>query len=456
MRKFVYILFFLIPFQGMPQQTYQLTGQIRDLPEHKVYLLNFYGERNTLLDSTLTDQRGQFTFPLSWDLAPGMYRVNWGKDKFTDLVFNRENIQFQSYAEPTADSVVILQSQENKLYYDYLKIDRVNQTKLELLQPLVEYYPNDQFYKLVSAEYEMIQRTQKSLLDSLSDQYPGSYAVKLFKVYQTPFLSAALTTENRMAYLKQHYFDLTDFTDTSLLRSSAFANKAISYLSLYGNARMPQKQLELEFIKGVTVIMNSASVNSDVYKFLLDYLVGGFDKYHFDEVIEYMAENFSDPFSCEDAEKKSALQKKLDTFKKIAIGKPAPKLEVADTSGRLVDLYEIPADYTLVIFWSSDCPHCTNMIPRVKEIYSHQQPKKMEIMAVSVDTSRSSWLYILNQEKLNWINVSDLKGFNGPSADAYNIYATPTMFLLDRNKMIIAKPISIRELEKVLRENKLL
>ncbi len=76
-------------------------------------------------------------------------------------------------------------------------------------------------------------------------------------------------------------------------------------------------------------------------------------------------------------------------------------------------------------------------------------------MSVSLDTSRNEWTTFLREQKLNWLNVSELKGFNSASADAYNIFATPTMFLLDREKKIIAKPISYRELEQDLMENKI-
>ena len=60
------------------------------------------------------------------------------------------------------------------------------------------------------------------------------------------------------------------------------------------------------------------------------------------------------------------------------------------------------------------------------------------------------------RDKLNWVNISELKGFNSKATDDFNIYATPTMFLLDRNKVILAKPISYRELEQVLHDQKLL
>jgi hypothetical protein len=74
-------------------------------------------------------------------------------------------------------------------------------------------------------------------------------------------------------------------------------------------------------------------------------------------------------------------------------------------------------------------------------------------MTVSIDTSRNEWVTFIREQKLNWLNGSDLKGFNSEPADEYNIFATPTMFLLDRDKKILAKPISYRELEQDLKEN---
>jgi len=335
--------------------------------------------------------------------------------------------------------------------------ERISQAKLELLQPVVDYYPDqDAFYFNAVANYEQVQRRQESMLDSLKQAFPGSYAVKILSLYSTPFLPASLPPDSRLIFLKQHYFDNVDFNDTALLRSNAWPNKAISYLALYSSNRLAQKQLEAEFIKAVTVMLSDAGGNPEIFKFLLDYLVSGFDKYHFEDVITYLAENFQDPYSCEDQEKKSALQKKLETFKKIAIGQTAPDFEIPDTKGQPVKLSGIDVEYTLLIFWSSECGHCTEMLPKAKALYDAQKPKRYEVLAVSIDTSRSEWMQVVNEEKLSWINASELKGFDGKSADLYNIYATPTMFLLDRDKKIVAKPISYRELEVVLKQQGLL
>jgi peroxiredoxin len=356
----------------------------------------------------------------------------------------------------TPDSTVILSSNENMVYYFFNGYDRKIQSKLELILPLLDFYPEkDAFYQQVAVEYERLQKDDRRTLDSLSGLYPGSYAVRMFRIQQTPFLPSGITKDDRIAYLKQHFLDDVDFKDTLTLHSNAWANKAISYLSLYSNNKYNQKQLESEFIKAVTVILSKASVNAEVYKFLLDYFVGGFDKYHFDAVITYMADNFQDPFSCEDQARKTQLQKKLENFKRISVGKVAPDISVPDPKGKMIRLSDIKSEYTLLVFWSSECGHCAQMLPQLKELYEKQKPKRWEVMTVSLDTSRTEWTSFLKEQKLNWLNGSELKGFNSVSSDEYNIFATPTMFLLDRDKKILAKPISYRELDQALKENKI-
>ncbi|MFZ4521639.1 MAG: redoxin domain-containing protein [Bacteroidales bacterium] len=450
------LLVSLLAVAGLLQAQRKIEGTIRGFGANRVFLMSIYGEKTKAIDSTTSDANGHFSFMII-NRLPGMYRLQWAKDGLVDLVWNQEDVEFVTTAKNAEDSLQIIRSEENKINREYSRLDRINQAKLQLLMPVVDYYPvKDPFYSSVAGEMELTQTSQQHFLDSLVKRSPGALAVRIAKAYQTPFIPAGMNKDDRVAFLKQHYFDKLDFSDTALLRSMVFVNKSIAYLSLYSNNRMPQKQLEAEFIKAVNVMLGAASVNPVIYKFWLDYLVGGFDKYHFDEVITYIADNFQDPSSCEDQERKSALQKKLDTFKKIAIGKIAPDLEVPDTKGKPVKLAEIKSEFTLVVFYASTCPHCVAMTPRLKELYDKQQPRRFEVMSVSIDTSRTEWNAFLKEQKTSWINVSDLKGFNGKSADDYNIYATPTMFLLDREKKILAKPISLMELEQALRDRNLI
>ena len=71
-------------------------------------------------------------------------------------------------------------------------------------------------------------------------------------------------------------------------------------------------------------------------------------------------------------------------------------------------------------------------------------------MAISIDSSRNDWINFIKTNNLNWLNVSDLKGWDGQAAIDYCIYATPTMFLVDKQLKIIAKPMTIDDVKKIL------
>ena len=83
-------------------------------------------------------------------------------------------------------------------------------------------------------------------------------------------------------------------------------------------------------------------------------------------------------------------------------------------------------------------------------------PKKMEVFSISLDESKEEWSAALEQGQYKWVNVCELKGWDSQSAVDYNIYATPTMFLLDKDKTIVAKPITVAELKEALMAENLL
>ena len=51
-----------------------------------------------------------------------------------------------------------------------------------------------------------------------------------------------------------------------------------------------------------------------------------------------------------------------------------------------------------------------------------------------------------------WVNIHAAGSFDSEIANDYNLFATPSMFLIDENHKIIAKPTTIGELEKNIGE----
>ena len=110
-------------------------------------------------------------------------------------------------------------------------------------------------------------------------------------------------------------------------------------------------------------------------------------------------------------------------------------------------------DLTLVMFWASWCHKCEQEMPVIKKIYDANKAKGFEIIGVSVDMEKNAWLNGIQAKKCDWINVSQLEGWQSPIAKDYRISTTPVMFLLDSKGELLLKPDRAFKLEKWMNEN---
>jgi peroxiredoxin len=162
-----------------------------------------------------------------------------------------------------------------------------------------------------------------------------------------------------------------------------------------------------------------------------------------DESFVYLVENYYMKGKATWLEQKD-LDKYIDRAKKIApnmIGQPAMDLRMQDTTGKIVPLSTIKADYTLLIFWSPTCGHCKTEIPRFDSLYKTELKKRnIKMYAVDADNEDEKWRVFIRENKLNdgWIHVSDPNHITN-FRSFYDVYSTPTVYLLDDKKIIRGK-----------------
>jgi len=246
-----------------------------------------------------------------------------------------------------------------------------------------------------------------------------------------------------------HALDNVDFNDDQLVYSDCFTNKSIEYLTYYRNPQLPKELLEKEFMKAIDTLLTKASVNIFVYQHIAEYLIDGFQKFGFDKVVDYVIENFviKDDL-CLDEKLESSVQKRINQAQKLRIGNSVPNIVLFDAGGEQIDLSKIETEKALILFYASWCPHCKEIIPKINELYQAQKEKQIEVLAVSLDEKREDWTKFISENNLTWLNVSDLKGWHGKAAEDYFIYATPTMFLIDKDGTILSKPVTLDEVKK--------
>jgi len=452
------LILFLLSFLSacLSSQTYTIKAHISHLPVNKVVLTRVYGDDLYTVDSLIaTDEN--FSFKLQQNSPVGMYRIILGKTKRAefmggipqniDVIFNLENINLKSDFNFPADSLKILQSEENKIYYSFLKEYEQLDNRIQQVYPIIINYPKStEFFKSAIDEFHNLQNEQRKLIENYSLEYPGTYASRIIKIYRTPFLDGTLTEMERVLYMREHFFEGLDFNDKLLLNSNIYTKKIIDYLSLYRNPNLVQSEQEDLFIEAVDKILSSTNQDRDVYGFILNYLVKGFEKFKFEKVLTHIADNWLGE-NCE-TDNRTLLLKRVESYRKMALGNIASDIVIEDINGNLTALSESGHNFTLVLFWASWCPHCKSMIPELKDWYEKDRKIDMEIMAISIDTSKTEWLKAITDNNLPWINCNDLSGWDGKAAIDYNLYATPTMFILDRNRKIQAKPVTFYEFLK--------
>jgi len=446
MKHLLYLAFILFSFLAHSQESHTIRGTVSEFPGGMVYLSGFYGEFTPIFDSIDVTPDGKLEFVLDKEKLPGYYRVVLGEEKYVDMIYNYEDIEFTTDFDNIFESLKVVSSVENKIYYDFIEFIRDNQLELDILSPLTDIYPKSSvLYPEIVKRFEVVQSDRRDYISKIIKNNPESYVAKVVKSQRRPYLSPEMSEGERIGHLKLYFWDDIDLTDTDLLRSNVYPNLIIEYLSLYGNRNFNQEQLETAFIQCVDVMLGESMDNEEVYSYFLEYIVNGFERYHFDKVLDHIATNYAFDEMCENESLDEEVVRRLQNYQNLSIGKPAPEINFDNLAGSDNKLSSINNQYILVVFWASWCPHCNELLPQIFALYETLK-LDIEVVSISIDKDREEYETAVNEGGYPWLNYCDFAGWNSQPALDYNVYATPTMFLLDEQKIIIAKPITYNEL----------
>ena len=122
----------------------------------------------------------------------------------------------------------------------------------------------------------------------------------------------------------------------------------------------------------------------------------------------------------------------------VAPGALAQDFSLPDLNGNSVKLSEMVSknDMSLLFFWRSGCPHCMETMPKLKAIYNDYRQTSFEIIAISLDEVERDWSRAIEENDIDWINISDLKGWDSEASEIYGVNQTPSFILINREMRI--------------------
>jgi len=458
-KRSVYILF-LLCIQGISwAQGYTLQAYIKNLGDLPVTLSAYNRSEFIRIDSTRSLD-GNFYFILGESLHPGLYALDFysgdydrrysGKVRF-EFIFNHENIEiYATDLNNIPGTGGISGSRENDLYYDFLEKqysysrDSVSKAYANYLEAIEKGSDPEGERKQFLA---MQERWDKYLV-SLADQNRDLYTSRIILASRFPVIDPEGGGWKENMY---HFFDRSPINDSLLLYHPVYYSRIADFLSLFYSGSGSDTVLPVEeYYAAIDIVMANVSEEPGIRNSIVDYLLRVFERDDNEAAQIYITDNYLDE-KCE-SDIVDLVLSRMEGYRKMQPGNRAPDIVIRDRDDYTVRLDQIKNKYVLVMFWASTCEHCQKLIPKLHEWYLTENNIDLEVFSISIDSSRIQWETFIDENDLSWILAYEPMGWYGKAARDYYVYATPSLFLLDKKRKIISKPFTYREFLRAVRQ----
>ena len=431
------------------QDSISIVGHLKGNTRYsKVVLIGFGVGQKPLGAAKINDETFTLNIPVS--ILPGVYRFQFSQvnaNEYLDLIIDgmEKKIHFTIDLNKETKVPLFSESNENKRWYDYLAQSQVKLMKIELLNQLWNQYP-DQKDKIVRQVQQTVQLEKENYtldFEKFSKTNPFSWSSEMVANRPYYFAKATDLPQIQEYNRRNHFWDHINTGNPKLINTPIYTEHILNYLKYYLNPEMKFETVEMEngFMKSVDTIMQKFGGNKETKDFALQYLTIGFKEIGQEKVLQYIDENYNTDWNqCQNETDKNAFEERKAGYARMKIGMQAPEIEFRDEQGNAKTLKDMESDIVIVAFWASWCPNCSEEMPKLNDLIKTKLGVK--VLAISLDEDEKSFKEgILKLTTMN--HFSDFKKWKGKSVMDYNIVATPSFIVLDKDRKILGKYSSL-------------
>ncbi len=454
MKKVFMLLALFSATVSFGQQGYNIEMKIKHLQDTSLYMTTYFGDKIRIVDTAYAQKPETFVFKGDKPLAGGIYMaVNPKKVKLFEFVVNKkQNLVIIADTNDFTNSVKVKNSPENRVFYDYLLHNKQIYEKIApLTKALDTLDKSGDRYNEIKKEIDSLNKVSVDYKLNLIKKYPDLLVARILNgMREVEVPKDTLHTDSLFAYhyLKKHYWDNFDLSDPRLLHTPLYSKKVVNYFD-----RMvpmdPDSAIEEIDALIAKARPSKQNVSWLVWHFTVKYQnpkYMGFDKVFVHMVDQYFAKEEIDNTT---ESIKKLLTERADKLRPLLIGKPAPELILMDTSGRYIGFKSLQNKYTLLLFWDYKCGICKREIEHLKKFYKNRK-YDVEVYAININPELDKWKKAVRDRKLPWINVNGTRSAKGNYSLLYDVHGTPVIYLLDKDKKIIAKQLSAEHINDFL------
>jgi len=260
-------------------------------------------------------------------------------------------------------------------------------------------------------------------------------------------------------YYKDHYFDNIDFNEAGLLRTPVFQGKLTYFFDKVVVPLPDSMKFESD-----RVIKMAYEGDTLMFRFVAAHLLNYFETSKimgFDEVFVHIAEQWylSGKAYWGDSTFMAKLTERVLKITPNIIGNVAPDLKKMETYDETyMSLHAVDAEYTILVFWEPDCGHCKKEVPELFEKWRDTLSNmNVKVFCLYTQYEKEKWVDFINEKDMigsGWYNVWDGPYPHSNFRNFYDIYSTPVVYMLDREKRIVAKRIGVDSITEFIRFDK--
>lgn len=435
LKKLIFIFTFL-PTLLMAQ--YSIKGTFSPSDDYNFALLYKVTPESNVYVTNTEIKDGKFNFELDSTVTKGMYRLVYAlpQDEYNfDIIYNaKEDIELNFNQEIGVNYV---KSKENMLINSYTTdMDAVGQS-------IGDYFKSDSKDTLTLTKIFKKQSEVQLKYEKLSKGTIAESFIKANKPYIPKGYESML---NYVKNIRDHFFSNIDFNDETLQSSNFFTERITNYVFGISDVNSDEIATYQANIDAVVKAMKDAQPT--IKKLLLTVLWQQMVDLSLESTANFISDKYLLPLAEKTQDK--LLVSELKKFKSISIGTIAPDFSLEKTLNDPTTKTKLGALNTaneyVVVFWSSGCSHCLAEIPQLREFVKTLKKGKLQVVAIGLEDTPVNWRSLVVSYP-EFIHVLGLGKWTNKLGALYSVNATPTYFVLDKDKKIMAKPSDISELK---------
>jgi thiol-disulfide isomerase/thioredoxin len=419
-----------------------------------VKLAYYYGSRVFLQDSISLETSGKLAY--TGDFHKGIYLLVFPNSKVYEFMVNENNeLSISISSGKNGYSASIRGDSISKAFDIYSKKMIGILDHLDSLKHALSITKSDIVSSKIKKNIKTVKDSLQLVNEVLSIKYHGTFLgnylhaqipVSMPKLMEKGISSDSLGLLMKLYYYKNHYLDNINWSDQRLIYTPVMEKKIKEYF-----IKFVQKKPD-SITEAIDTIINKTN-NQEVYRFLTEMLFDKYeqnkhkslDEYAYLHLVKQYYLGGKTPWMND--EQISILEDEYNRIWPASIGQVAPSISLPDKDDQIVHLNNIRSAYTLVFFWDYECTHCKRILQELVSLESKYRYLDIKVMSVFTGEDMDVWkAYLAKKIPQAWENTYQ-KGQEIKPISVYNVNSIPSIYLLDANKVILNKNVTVSELD---------